>query len=50
MPRSTTHVMENIDSMDRHPEHVALAGHGVEGKPTCEGMYDRGVLVAGRAD
>ena len=31
MPRSTTHVIEDIGSMGRHPEHVALVGHGVEG-------------------
>ena len=28
---STTHVKEDIDSMDHHTEHVALMGHGVEG-------------------
>ena len=28
---STTHVIEGIDSMDHHTEHVALMGHGVEG-------------------
>ena len=26
---STTHVIEDIDSMGRHTEHVALVGHGV---------------------
>ena len=28
---STTHVIEDIDSMVRLTEHVALMGHGVEG-------------------
>ena len=30
MRGSTTHVIEDIDSMGRHTEHVALTGHGVE--------------------
>ena len=28
---STTHVIEDIDSMGCYTEHVALMGHGVEG-------------------
>ena len=28
---STTHVIEDIDSMGSHTEHVRLMGHGVEG-------------------
>ena len=28
---STTHVIEDTDSMGHHPEHVDPAGHGVEG-------------------
>ena len=28
---SPTHVIEDIGSMGRQKEHVALAGHGVEG-------------------
>ena len=28
---STTHVKEDIDSLERHTENVGLMGHGVDG-------------------
>ena len=36
---STTHVIEDIDSMGRHTEHVALTGDGVEQLQSAK-VYD----------